>query len=271
MKYLNTLSVIVSVAFLLPVTSAKAITPLDKASFSVGLAIPDNTTTFDFSSNVAGVPVDLNRDLGLKTDNVIAVLAATWRPWDNHQFGFAYFNNQGENTRTLADPVEWNGVEYDGTVKSSMDVSTYDFSYIWWGLNEENYALGPSLRLSYITLDSKINLTADANGVPITNDQFKRSANTDVPAPTLGVAWRWTPAEQWRINMEAGYMQATINDFDGSALVASGGIAWFPWENWGFSLNALYMDFDVTKNDTNFNGDLQVTQSNFNFGVTYRF
>jgi hypothetical protein len=271
MRYFNTLSVIASAAFLLPLASAQAIAPLDRASFSVGFAIPDNSTTLDFNSNVSGVPVDFSRDLGLETENVIAVLAATWRPWDNHQFGFGYFKNKGEKTKTLANPIEWNGVVYDGTVKASLDVSTYDFSYIWWGLNKENYALGPSLRLSYITFDSNIDLTADANGVPIIGGQFRRSANTDVPAPTLGVAWRWTPAEQWRINMEAGYMQATIGDYDGSALVASGGVTWFPWENWGFSLNALYMDFDVSKDDSDFDGDLEVKQSNFNFGVTYRF
>lgn len=271
MKYMNKMLAIASVAFLLPITSVQAITPLDKASFSVGFAIPDNTTTIDFNTNVNDIPVDFNRDLGLETENVIALLSATWRPWDNHQFGFTYFNNKGENTKSLNNPIEWNGVEYDGTVKSSIDVSTYDFSYIWWGLNKENYALGPSLRLSYITLDSKINLTVDADGDPVVDGSFRRSGSTDVPAPTLGVAWRWTPAAQWRINMEAGYLQATIGDFDGSALVASGGVAWFPWENWGFSLNALYMDFDVDTANSNFNGSLQATQSNFNFGVTYRF
>ncbi len=41
---------------------------------------------------------------------------------------------------------------------------------------------------------------------------------------------------------EAGYMQANFSDFDGSALVASGGVTWFPWENRGFGLNGIYID-----------------------------
>ena len=262
---------IMALALATALPAAAQITPLDKASFTLALAIPDNSTEIDFNTNVGDVPVDFSRDLGLETDNIIAQVGATWRPWDNHQFGFTWFNNSGSNSKSLANPIEWNGVEYDGTVKSEVDVSTYDFSYTWWGLNEQNYALGPTIRLSYITVDAKIDLTVDADGDPVLDDAYKQSGNTDIPAPTIGASWRWVPAEQWRISLEAGYMQATINDFDGSALVASGGVAWFPWENWGFSLNALIMDFDVDTSNTDFSGDLNINQSNFNFGITYRF
>lgn len=260
-----------AVAFILPIASAQAITPLDKASFSLGLAIPDDSTKIDFNANVSGTPINLKRDLGLETDNFIATMSATWRPWENHEFGFGYFTNNASRTRALADPIEWDGVVYDGTVKTKIDVSTSDLSYIWWGLNKENYALGPMLRLSYITLDAQINLAIDADGVPVLDDSFKRTENTDIPAPTIGFAWRWVPADQWRLNMNAGYMQASFGEFDGSALVASGGIAWFPVENWGFSLNALYMNFDVNKTNLNFDGNINVKQSNYNLGVTYRF
>jgi len=258
-------------ALAIPFSVSARITPLDKASFTLAVAIPDNSTEIDFNTNIGDVPVDFSRDLGLETDNIIAVASGTWRPWDNHQFGLAYFNNSDSNSRSLANPIEWNGVAYDGTVKAGLDIATYDFSYIWWGLNRENYALGPSIRLSYITVDTKIDLTVDADGNPVADGSYRQSGNTDIPAPTLGAAWRWVPADNWRINLEAGYMQASISDFDGSALVASGGVAWFPRDHWGFSLNAVYMDFDVDTANTDFSGDLNIRQANYNFGITYRF
>ena len=141
MKITNKIVSLLACAFIMPISTAQAVTPLDKASFFVGIAIPDSTTQIEFNNNIGGVPVDFNKDLGLETDNVIALLGATWRPWDNHQFGFAYFGNSGSNTKSLGDPIEWNGVVYDGTVETSLDFETYDFSYIWWGLNKENYAL----------------------------------------------------------------------------------------------------------------------------------
>lgn len=253
----------------LPVSAQ--VTPLDQVSVNVAAALPDNSIDFDFDSNTSNRSVDFNDDLGLDTNSIIAQVGVTWRPWDNHQFGFTYFGNDASNTRTLDNPVEWNGVVYDGTVKSEFDFAAYDVSYIWWALNQDRYALGPMFRLTYIAIDTKIDLTIDADGEPIVDDSFKQSGNTDIPAPTIGGAWRWVPADNWRLNVEAGYMQANINDFDGSAFVASGGLTWFPWENWGFSLNGIFIDFDVDTSNSNFSGSLNASQWNYNVGVTYRF
>lgn len=264
-------ALLMAMALAAPFSVSAQVTPLDQFSVSVAAALPDNSIDFNFESNSSNEGVDFERDLGLDTNNLIAQVGATWRPWDNHQFGLTYFGNSADRTRTLDEPIEWNGVVYDGTVKSELDFAAYDISYIWWAKNERSYALGPMLRLTYITVDTKIDLTIDADGDPVLDDSFKRSGNTDIPAPTLGGAWRWVPADNWRINAEAGYMAASFEDFDGDALVASGGVTWFPWENWGFSLSGIYIDFDVDTSNSNFTGDLSASQWNYNLGVTYRF
>jgi hypothetical protein len=250
---------------------ASETTPLDKASFTLALAIPDTSTKVEFESNVNDVPVNFNKDLGLETDNLVASIGATWRPWENHQFSIAYFKNSAQNTLVLDDPIEWDGVEYDGTVKANTSTNNFDFSYIWWVANKEKWALGPRLGLTFINLDFGIDLLLDANGDPVTDDSFDRSEKTNLPAPSLGIAWRWVPAQSWRINMDAGYLTATVGDFDGSILYLAGGVEWFPWENWGFSLNAIRNSLDVSSDQADFRGNLDITQTNYNFGVTYRF
>ena len=258
-------------AFMLPLAAQAAVPVLDKASFTLALAIPDSSTEINFDSNLGNEPIDFEKGLGLETDNVVASVGATWRPWDNHQFSFTYYNNSGENTKSLADPIEWNGVVYDGTVQVKTNMDSYDVSYIWWAKNEDTWAFGPRLGLTYMAFESSIDLLVDADGDPVTDTSFNREGNTDVPAPTIGAAWRWNPADNWRVKLDAGYMSATIGDFDGSALIFSGGVEWFPWENWGFSLNATRQSIDVKTDQTDFSGDLDLTQSNYNLGITYRF
>jgi hypothetical protein len=271
MTQLNRSALLAALVLAVPAAASAQVAPLDRVSVSVAAAFPDNSIDFNFESNSSNESVDFESDLGLDTNNLIAQVGATWRPWENHQFGLTYFGNSTDNTRTLDEPIEWNGVVYDGTVKSELDFAAYDISYIWWAKNEQSYALGPMFRLTYITIDSKIDLTIDADGEPVVDDSFKRSGNTDIPAPTIGGAWRWVPAANWRINAEAGYMQANFSDFDGSALVASGGVTWFPWENWGIGVNGIYIDFDVDTDNDDFRGDLSASQWNYNLAFTYRF
>lgn len=271
MKFTKSTIALAAAAFILPLSVQAAVPLLDRASFTLALAIPDSSTEVSFDSNAGDVPIDFEKDLGLSTENVVASLGATWRPWDNHQFSLTYYRNDGENTKSLADPIEWDGVLYDGTVKLKTSMDSYDVSYIWWAKNEDTWALGPRFGLSYLAFESSLDLLIDADGEPVTDSAFKRKGNTDVPAPTIGVAWRWLPAENWRIRADAGYITATVGDFDGSAMIVSGGVEWFPWENWGFSLNATRQSIDVNTDQIDFDGDLDLTQSNYNLGITYRF
>jgi len=271
MKLMKSTLVLAVAACVLPLAAQAAVPALDRVSVTLALAIPDTSTEISFSGNASDDPVDFEKDLGLETDNLVASFGGTWRPWDNHQFSLTYFNNSGEKTRSLAEPIEWNGVEYDGTVQVKTNTDSFDASYIWWAKNEETWALGPRLGLAYIAFESSIDLLVDADGNPVTDASFERDGNTDVPAPTIGAAWRWVPAENWRIKLDAGYISATIGEFDGSAMIVSGGVEWFPWENWGFSLNATRQSIDVSTDQVDFNGDFDLTQSNYNLGITYRF
>ncbi len=254
----------------LTATAQAKVPALDKVSVTLALAIPDSSTEINFDNNSSSDPVDFEKDVGLQTDDLVASFGATWRPWENHQFGLTYYNNTGENTKEVTG-LEWDGVVYDGTARLKTDLDSYDISYIWWWKNEESWAFGPRLGLTYMSFDANLDLLVDADGDPVVDESFDRSGNTDIPAPTIGAAWRWAFADDWRLKLDAGYMSAKIGDFDGDALLIGGGVEWFPWENWGFSLNFQSMAIDVNTAQTDFNGDLDMTQSNYNLGITYRF
>ncbi len=145
MNVFNNSVMLAGLALAISTAASAQVTPLDEVSVSVAAAIPNNSIDINFESNTSNSGVDFERDLGLDTDSIIAQVGATWRPWTNHQFGLTYFGNSADKTRSLDNPIEWNGVVYDGTVKSALDFSAYDVSYIWWAKNEAKFALGPML------------------------------------------------------------------------------------------------------------------------------
>jgi hypothetical protein len=268
MKFSKTKLVLATAMLLALTANVQAKVPaLDKVNLSLGIAIPDNSTTISFDNNS---DIDFEKDVGLESDELVGQFGFTWRPWENHQFGLTYFNNSAENTKQVTG-VEWNDVVYNGTVKLENEMDSYDISYIWWWKNEENWAFGPRIGLTWMNFDAEIDLLIDDNGDPVVDDSFNRSGSTDIPAPTIGAAWRWSFADNWRLKLDAGYMSAEIGDFDGDALILGGGVEWFPWENWGFSLNFMTLGIDVNTVENDFNGDLDVTMNNYNFGIMYRF
>jgi hypothetical protein len=209
----------------------------------------------------------------LEGQNLVASLGATWRPWANHELSFTYFGDENQATRQLSREIVFEGVTYDvdSTVESTSSLSTYDLSYTWWGINNETWALGPRLGVVYYRLGAELEMTLDANGEPVANGAVKATINPDIPAPSLGGSWRWRPADHWRVRLDAGYLNAEIDTFDGSIRYINGGVEWMPWTNWGFSLNLLRQTIRVQGDQADFTGNLDFTQTNASLGVIYRF
>lgn len=252
---------------------ARAVEPLDTFSGRIGGYITDFDTEVRADGETArGTPIDLKRDLGLDSSNTIGYVGLTWRPWDHHEFGFSYYKNDSDSTRVLQRNIEFNGTVYEATatVRSELNVDTYEAYYVWWAASHETWALGPRFGLVWYKMQLDLSLEFDANG---NQGGGSRSGSTDLdlPEPTIGGSWRWTPGEDWRISADAGYFSANINDIDGDVVVGRIGVEWFPWENTGFSLDYTATKIDVDANKSNFNGNVDFTDSGLRLGVVYRF
>src|SRR5688572_2239508 len=73
---------------------AQELQPVDRASIQLGFTLPDFDTSVRADGQTStGDQVDLSRDLGLESSNVVGSLGLTWRPWENHEFSLTYFND----------------------------------------------------------------------------------------------------------------------------------------------------------------------------------
>lgn len=252
---------------------AQDLQPVDRASIQVGFTLPDFDTSVRAdgqSSN--GTPIDLSRDLGLESSNVVGSLGLSWRPWDNHEFSLTYFNDDSDATRRISRDISFDGTDYtvNSTLRTEMDVDAYTLAYVWWMKNESNWALGPRVGLIYYDIDLSLQLTVDSAGNAVSGGA-RASTSPQLPVPVIGGSWRWVPAKDWRLKLDAGYFNADIDNIDGSVYYLNGGVEWFPWQNWGLTLNYSRQSIDVNASRNAFNGDLDFVNSTATLGVIYRF
>lgn len=267
------LAFVVLVPLLLAARPAKAVEPLDTFSVRIGGYVTDFDTrvradgdTFD------GTTIDLHRDLGLEKDKTIGVAGLTWRPFNRHEFGLSYYNDDVSSEHRLTRDIEFQDSLYtaSSTVRAHFDLDAYEFNYTYWAWARERWALGPRVGLIWyrMGLSLELELNVDGNSAGATR---KEEVDTDLPAPAIGAGWRWTPNEDWRLSADVGYFTADINDIDADVTYARGGVEWFPWRNWGFWLDYTLRRINADADTNSFTGSLRFTDSGLRLGVSYRF
>ena len=254
---------------------ARAVTPLDTFSARLGGYITQFDTKLRADGETTrGSEVDFDKDLNLGQGNAIANVSLTWRPWENHEFGLGYYQDDNSADRRIQRDIIFNGTTYptQSTLHAESGIDTYEAYYTWWMANNDSWALGPRVGLVWYAMDLSLELTIDANGNTVTNG-VRNKVSADLPVPTLGGSWRWVPAgySDWRISADAGWFRANAGGIDGDVWFGRLGVEWFPWEQWGFSLDYTATKINVDSNKDTFNGNFDFLDSGIRLGGVYRF
>src|SRR5690349_17780706 len=112
MKIALSLLSLAAIALLAP-TQARAVEPLDTASFRIGGYITSWDTKVRADGDTRrGTEVDLDRDIGLDDSATIGYVGLTWRPWESHEFGLTYYQDDADATRTIARDITFRDTTY---------------------------------------------------------------------------------------------------------------------------------------------------------------
>lgn len=251
---------------------AGAVEPLDVFKIQIGgYASRFDTQVAADGERSQGTSVNLKRDLGLDQKNTLAYFGATLRPFDHHEFGFGYYRSHLGGAKTLERDVHFDGQSYPLASRVSTDyqVKAYELSYNWWAVSRDNWALGPRFGLVLYQLDMGLALQEKAGGSPM-SAPISSKVSVDLPAPTIGASWRWTPTRNWRLSADAGYFRSNIRHVDAKVVYARAGVEWFPWQRFGFSLDYTLNRLVAQVRRSRYQGDVDFTDSGLRLGAVYR-
>lgn len=259
-------------ALLAAAVTAPAVEPVDRYNIWIaGYLTKFDTDVRADGETSTGTPIDLEQDLSLEPSDLVATIAGNWRPFERHQFGLSYYQDNSSSTRQIQRSFVFQGQTYDAlsTVKASMSTDIFAFQYTWWAALKDNWALGPQFGLIWYRFKLGIDLQLDVNGGQASGTR-EGTAKANLPSPSLGFGWSWTPHDQWRLSTEAGYFAINVDPIDARVVYGRVAVEWFPWEQAGFRLDYTANDIEAKSDRERFRGKLNFLDSGIRLGFIYR-
>lgn len=135
-----------------------------------------------------GTRINLERDLGLRTNNEIKRFAVEWRPLSRHQLDASYFSARRTGFRNINEPITFGNQTYpvNAAVSTQMGVDFRDLDYTYWARKTDTNGIGVTLGVSALKINAQV-AAQRANEPTIT---LREDANTDVPVPLIGLQFR---------------------------------------------------------------------------------
>lgn len=261
-----------AIALLAIAAPAAAVEPVDEYNIWIaGYLTRFDTVVRADGETTTGTPVDLEEDLSLDPSDIIASVGGSWRPFEKHQFGLSYYRDSTSSTRQIARSFQFQGQTYDAnaTIKARMRSDIVAFQYTWWAALRENWALGPQVGLIWYRFKIGLDMQLDVNGNDVSGTR-ETSVTANLPSPSLGFSWSWTPGNDWRLGLEGGYFAINVDPVDARVLYGRAAVEWFPWERAGFRLDYTANDIEAKSDRDQFRGKFNFLDSGVRLGFIYR-
>ncbi|MHA6203427.1 hypothetical protein ACXU4B_03270 [Dyella soli] len=230
---------------------------LDYASVSAGIFTNDLSASLRFDGRVrnSGTPLDFSRDLGQGGTQSLPFIEGTWRPWERHEFELTYFHDSNDASHTINRTVVFNNqtLNAGATLNSKFSLDAGGVTYRYWAWIGDRAAFGLTAGLQAYSFELKLKATASvqgANGGGSVTRSINSKASTDLPDPSIGLAYRYQMADWARLVADGGAFKANIGNIDATLYNARVGVEFYPWQQIGVVTQYSYnkIDADVTKN-----------------------
>ena len=140
----------------------------------------------------------------------------------------------------------------------------------------ENWAARPPLGRGLVPLGpGNPGCDRDANGNQVSEQPARGASRRTCRSRAWAASWRWVPAGNaaWRLRADGGWFAANVRKgWTPTCGSAGSGVEWFPWENWGFSLDYTARKI---KGDSSIRaismGNIDFLDSGIRLGAVYRF
>ncbi len=177
----------------------------------------DDTIRIDAS--LTGTPVGLDADFGLPESESLTTFGLDWGFAARHSLGFRYYSLDREGSRTIDRVLNIGDVEFPvgARLEASSETTSIEAFYDYWFVRKDNFGVAGSLGLVYLSLDVSATGTATF-GSPGRVETRQAGADTDLPVPMIGLAFKGSPWSRLVLYADGRYLPSVqIGDVDGEA------------------------------------------------------
>jgi hypothetical protein len=233
----------------------------DDFVISLGGFFPRKEFKIGVDGQAPGLEIDLTQDAGLSESQSTASLTSRWKFGDNWSVTGQFWSTDNRGDAVLSEDVFWG----DNVLRAGSNVAAgadLDLARVFFGreffTREAQHEFGLGAGFHWLRIGAFI------EGEMFVNDQsrgFQReSVSADVPLPNIG-AWYWRSlSPRWLLTTHADWFSASIGDYSGSLWNLGAGIQFQAWKHVGFGLSYQYFKIDIDVDQSDWHGNVQLTQ-----------
>lgn len=257
---LSTALVAAVVAMCWDAAHAERLWPVEqRVNLSLGAFMVDTDTRVraDGTANVRGTDINLDRTFGFGDQDRFR-FDGYWRFAQRHKVRLMYFSSRSEESRTISEPIEFQGTTYpiDALVDARFNTDVLELAYEYAFLRRDSFEIAASLGLHNLKVSTRLRAsassTAGAGGLELSEE-----AKGNGPLPVLGLHGIWAFSDRLYLDAQAQFFGLKFDEYDGHLQDYKLTLVWMPIEHVGIGVG--YNDFstrlDVDADD--FNGRLQ--------------
>jgi hypothetical protein len=240
---------------------ADRLLPLEQNfNLSAGVFVVDTNTRIRVDGETVdlGTDIDLDDTFGFEDQSRLRI-DGYWRFADRHKVRFMYFGSRLEESRTIAEEIEFNDQIFplNATVSAEFKTEIVELAYEYSFLRRDSFELAGTIGLHNLRVTATLNTVASSN---IGAGGIDRSAEAkgDGPLPLVGLRALWAFSDHWFLDAQVQYFGLKFDEYDGSLQDLKLTFVWQPTKYFGLGVG--YNDFStrLDVDGDNFNGRLRL-------------
>lgn len=242
---------------------------LDRAVLRVGSYVVSGNSTLqvDGRQGELGTRLDLEETLGLEDSDTVLDLSATFRLGRRHQLGLSYYDVSRSGSRAVDQEIRFGDTVYavDATLDSSFDTRVVGFTYTFFPVARDRFALGLGLGVDYLSVEASVSgrlaVVGGGGGVQL---EATESASDDLPIPLVRLELRYGILPRLLLLSEVAYLDVNeLEDWSGTALDLSVALEHRTFRNLGFGVSYSLLDIDAETQAQRLTGAVDLRNDGF--------
>ena len=251
--------------------------PMISDNFTASLGAMKSSNSFQFRADPLAVPdpfgedIDFEDSLGVSGSSTFLNGQFRWKFGKARKWSLSaqYFSNNATGTSTLEEDIEWEGIIFrEGTFAEAgvkLAVTRAFIGRSFFKNDQNDFGLGIGIH--------NLDLSVYIEGEVIINDETtgvqKEEVSDSQILPNIGGWYNFSPAKKWLLHARVDWISANIGDYDGGLWNVSAGVNYQAFRHVGFDLSWQYFNLHGGFDDSEWQGNAEMTYSGPVLGISF--